>query len=254
MAIALKFYFLFVPIIGKYIAFDALAAVISAFAMFLISAVIIAVVNNIFYLAFNGFCGGFLDRSVGVLFGFIRGCSLVSFGFYILLMFMPHANLTINGQTDYAKFNTAPQWAKSSKSIILLNRGADIIGEFVPKDFERKLKHVLVKEHGGVPANAENKTEVGMSSPVQDRITQVLHSTPADVLNSMSGDKLIMLQDADVPLHQRAKILEDIKQAYKEYINDREENLTSEEINKMNLKYYETMGVIDSVVKESNTE
>ena len=186
IAIGLKFYFLLMPIVGKYVAFDALATVISAFALFLISAVIIAVINNVFYLALTGFCGGFLDRSVGVLFGFIRGCSLVCCGFYILIIFMPQAHLTADGQIDYSKFNTAPQWVKNSKSIILLSKGADIVGSFIQTDFERKLKRVLKGEDENVSGGKEIKSSMVASMSIQSKITQVSSINPRRCIKSYS--------------------------------------------------------------------
>ena len=54
------------------------------------------------------------------------------------------------------------------------------------------------------------------------------------------------------PLQQRTMVLEDISKAYKDYIKKQEGSWSSEEINEMNLKYYEIMGIIDSIISESN--
>lgn len=249
--IAMKFYFILVPIVGKYILLDSFAAVLSTMALFIISSIIIAIINNVFYLAFAEFCGGLLDRSIGMLLGFVRGCALVSIIFYIIVLLMPQIDLTRNGQENYLKIGAAPKWAKGARSIILLNRGADIVEYFVPQDLERKLKIVLLKEESDIHRSRDrNKAEQALSA--DEKIALILNLVPKKVLNIIPGDALIMLQDSSAPIENRIKVLKDITQAYQDYMSEDDSQLSSEDINKRNLQYYETLSRIEELVAANN--
>lgn len=249
--IAMKFYFILVPIVGKYVLLDSFAAVLSAMTLFIISAVIIAIINNVFYLAFSEFCGGLLDRSIGMLLGFVRGCVLVSIIFYVVIMLMPQLDFSRDGQANYLKIGAAPKWAKSARSIMLLNRGADMIGYFIPHDLKRKLKIVLLKEESDIHHSRErNKAEQALS--MDEKITLIINSVPRKALNAIPGEALIMLQDSSAPVANRIKVLKDITQAYQDYMSEDDTKLSSEDINKRNLQYYETLSRIEELIAANN--
>jgi uncharacterized membrane protein required for colicin V production len=264
MTIGMKFYFLLEPVVSKYITLSVVAAVIAGITLFLISAIIIAIINNVFYIAFEALCGGLLDRSLGLLFGFIRGCLLVSFIFYILLMIMPQLNVKDkkDGESIYSS-TKIPSWAKSSETILLLNKGAVFINEIMPIDFKRKLKQILSPESHmeeqkeGLVAVESSKPSTSVADVNEDSVHIILNLLPKEVIDTISQEDLILLQDGLTPLKEKARILEEISKKYQEYINNEEtseEDLSKDEIDMKNLKYYKLMGMIENQIIEYNNE
>ena len=213
MTIGMKFYFLLEPVVSKYITLSVVAAVIAGITLFLISAIIIAIINNVFYIAFEALCGGLLDRSLGLLFGFIRGCLLVSFIFYILLMIMPQLN--IKDKKDRVSIYSSakiPSWAKSSETILLLNKGAVFINEIMPIDFKRKLKQILSPE-SHMEEQKEGRVAVESSKPSssvadinEDSVYIILNLLPKEVIDTISQEDLILLQDGLTPVKEKASV------------------------------------------------
>ena len=261
MGIGMKFYFLLEPLVSKYITFSVLAAVVAGITLFLVSAIVIAIINNIFYIALDSICGGLLDRSLGLLLGFVRGCLLVSFMFYILLMIMPQLNAIDQDKIEEEHLthssNQVPLWAKGSESILLLSKGAAFIDEFIPIDFERKLREALLAEKtGAIERGLTNSTPEYLKSPKdnkdntnRDSISTILNFLPKEVLNKLSQDDLILLQDKSAKSKEKVKILENISKEYQQYIDEEDtEHLTRDELNKRDLKYYKHMSIIENQI------
>jgi membrane protein required for colicin V production len=242
--IGMKFYFLLMPIISKYIAFEALAATCSAFVLFLISAIIIAIINNIFYMLLSVFCGGVLDKSAGALFGFVRGCLIVCAGFYVMLMIMPQLDPNHKAIKD-SVVTPPPSWAKNARVISLLIKGASLIDYCIPLDFRNKINVIFSAAEAGI----EKKAREDVLNHT-NKITDILNALPKDVLKSIPSEELVMLQDATVPDQDKAKILADIKKLYEEYMNIQMPNLSQTDISQRDLRYYETMIMIESAINE----
>jgi len=263
MIVGMKFYFLLEPVVSKYISLGIVAAVIAGITLFLISAIIIAIINNIFYLAFEALCGGILDRSLGLLFGFIRGCLLVSFIFYILLMIMPQLNVkdkdALKVESPTSSAVKIPAWARNSETILLLNKGAAFIDEIMPADFERKLKEVLSTEE---KAHEDEKEETyrarsklsaaTVTDLSEGSVSAILGSLPEEVLKKIPQDDLVLLQDKVTSSKEKAKILEEISKEYQDYVSsdDAAEDLSKDEIDKKNLEYYRLMSMIENQIIE----
>ena len=267
MAIGMKFYFLLEPVVSKYVTLGVVAAVIAGITLFLISAVIIAIINNIFYLAFEALCGGILDRSLGFLFGFIRGCLLASFIFYLLQLSMPQLN--VKDRDSLKKPSTSssakiPKWARNSETILLLNKGAVLINEFMPVEFKRKLKEVLSaeKEQELEAYEKEERANRSKSSTAvtdlnENSVSAILETLPEEVLKKIPQDDLVLLQDKMTSHGEKSKILEEISREYQDYINNEneesEEDLSKDEVDKKNLEYYKLMSMIENQIVEYNT-
>ncbi|NRA73444.1 MAG: CvpA family protein [Rickettsiales bacterium] len=258
MGIGMKFYFVLEPLVNKYISFGAIAAVIAGITLFLVSAIAIAIINNVFYLILDSISGGLLDRSFGLLFGFIRGCLIVSFMFYILLMSMPQLNLTHQNQTEKelpsSSTTKIPSWAQNSQTILLLHKGTSLIVQIIPIDFERKLKSALsVSGSSTVETTTpyENLKSFKNNYTSKDSVPMILNFLPKEVLDSISQDDLVALQDKLTSSEEKAQILEHISRKYQRYIEEEHtESLDQNELDKRDAKYYKHMGIIENQIIE----
>lgn len=270
MIIGIKFYFLLEPIVSKYITFGAAAVVVAAMSLFLLSAIIIAITNNVLYIALEALCGGVLDRSLGVLFGFVRGCLLVSFIFFILLLMMPQLNMkSEGGSKDLGVLSAVkvPKWAKKSQTILLLNKGAALIDDIMPTDFERKLEEVFAKEgsisskedegdredreDGRPPKEVEQQEPSKHESRAKvrgSRISMILNFLPEEVLDKIPQESLVRLQDRLGTSYEKIRILEDISNKYREYIDTELQSLTDDELARKSVMYAKHMSVIEGKI------
>lgn len=261
MAVGMKFYFLLEPIVSKYIALGVVAAVIAGIVLFLITSIIIAIINNIFYIAFESISGGLLDRSIGILFGFIRGCLLVSFVFYILLLMMPQLG-TKEGPDlkDSPSFSSVPlpSWAKKSKTILLLNKGSAVIDDLIPLDFKRKLKAAL--SNGGATkqetrAIIDKNQELSSSADLDEEpIITILEDLPKEVLNKIPQESLLLLQDKLSEPKEKVMVLEEISREYKAYMANEETTaaLSQEALDEKNAEHYKLMSMIENQIIDYN--
>jgi membrane protein required for colicin V production len=260
MAVGMKFYFLLEPIVSKYITLGIVAAVIAGIVLFLITAIIIAIINNVFYIAFEAISGGLLDRSVGILFGLIRGCFLVSFVFYILLLMMPQLSTKDGPELkDLPSLSSAPvpNWAKKSKTTLLLNKGSAIIDDLMPLDFKRKLKATL---SGGGATKQESRAILDMTQELSDSsdlgeepIAMILEGLPREVLNKISQEDLLVLQDKVSEPKEKVMVLEEISKEYKAYMtNEEAAGLSQEALDEKNAEYYKLMSMIENQIIDYN--
>jgi membrane protein required for colicin V production len=266
MAIGMKFYFLLEPIVSKYVTLGVVAAVIAGISLFLISSIIIAIINNIFYICFEAISGGLLDRSIGLLFGLLRGCLLVSFTFYILLMIMPQLGVKDAKELKNQSASSAyiPHWAKNSKTILLLNRGSLYIDEIMPLDFRRKLKEVLSnggtieKEKDVILNEKPEHHAVGQDAIVintnEDSIPMILDLLPKEIMDKISQEDLALLHNKASEPQEKIRVLEEISKAYQEYVNNTREkqDQAQEDTDKKNLEYYKLMSLIENRIMEYN--
>ena len=109
----------------------------------LIGFLILFGIFNLFALtAVKGMGGGVIDRSLGALFGIIRGLIITSFIFLIVSTSFAVFNGTDTGKEDPKNDETLPNWITVSKSYPILRQGKDILVEFIPDSFYEKFQEM----------------------------------------------------------------------------------------------------------------
>lgn len=112
----------------------------------LISLIVFLLISQLLSHMIKGSMIGSVDRSLGCVFGIFRGCGLV-LAFYVASLF-------------FVLRNDQPALFKTSKSRPILDRGAILVGKFLPSDLKEKglfLKNLndLSQNHGDVSATSE---------------------------------------------------------------------------------------------------
>jgi membrane protein required for colicin V production len=106
------------PFALKYISHELIADVATGIAIFLVVLVVASVISHVITRSVRESSLGALDRSLGILFGLVRGAVIVSVALLIVDNF-------------YAPDNR-PQWLKDARTLPVVQIGADFVRQFVP--------------------------------------------------------------------------------------------------------------------------
>lgn len=239
--------FLFAPIIEKYLMSHALSVVVTATILFVIFLVIMSFINGIVYLIVSPISGGLIDMFIGLFFGLVRGCVLVSCAFYIMVLIVPA--LDVKDKSDIFYDNKdLPGWAKNSESLLLLSRGADLISEFIPENFNKVL-------HKAILESQDSKGDFDMPSSRIGNIhnlNKIFSMMPDSVLDEISQKDLITLQDQSADPHEKVRILEEMARQYQRYIGDKA-SYHSEDIKKINKQYHNVVSTLNEEISKYNS-
>ncbi|MEQ9116430.1 MAG: CvpA family protein [Rickettsiales bacterium] len=235
---------IFAPVFDSIAVSKSMSSVIGAFLIFVIFAVLFAFVNNIVIKHMEDHLGGLLDRSFGLVFGFFRGCFIVSIVFYVMTMMIDTLNVEDEDKFKDPESNV-PAWTKKSEVVVLLKRGADLIAMFIPRDFEQELHKTIMES-----TNEEGQVELPSTRAEKIRsINKVLNSLPQEVIDKVNDSDLITLQDMSAQPELKAQILEEIAQKYYEY--NQAKMLDSEDhkaIADNNSKYHKIMMMLENEI------
>ncbi len=261
LIIALYFHEIFSPLFAKYTASKSLADLCGFAGVFLVASIIIAVINGIILTLLKGSCGGILDRSCGLFFGFIRGCVLVSAMFYIMILLIPALN--VKDHKDITDNEKLPKWAQNSQSLLLLSRGANFISLALPENFQENLKMSL-GEHK-IIANAQDKDDEHNSDYVPNKpkaplekidhiksMNVLLSSLPKEVLDETAQDDLFVLQDSLADPSIKVQILEKLANNYQKYINDTTNSESDEQSKEQKKEDNRTYSLIEDEISKYN--
>ncbi len=245
--LAVQFSDLLIPVFEKYTSSKDLANTFSIVALFVLIAIIIAIINSIIVALLAVICGGIIDRSLGLFFGFVRGCFLVSFAFYFMIMMWPA--LDVKDRSDVYDDNTKlPKWAQKSESLLLLAKGASFISQYMPKNFEQTLnqsfdenqKHSFSK-HSHIPHSSSANHNL-------------LRTLPKDFLDDVDEKDILTLHDPDSSNHEKVHILEKLADKYERYHGRKiYYGATEEEIQKHNQEHHKIMKMIESEIQYYNS-
>jgi Uncharacterized membrane protein, required for colicin V production len=81
--------FLFSPLIEKFLMSHSWSVVVMASILFVIFLVIMSFINSMLFIVVSPLCGGIIDKFMGLLLGFARGCVILSFIYYIMTLATP---------------------------------------------------------------------------------------------------------------------------------------------------------------------
>lgn len=239
--------FLFAPLIEKFLISHSWSVVVMASILFVIFLVVMSFISSVVFIIVSPLCGGIIDRFMGILLGFARGCIILSFIFYIITIATP--SLDVRDKSDVFYDNKAlPTWAKNAESLMLLARGARIVSEFIPQNFNKVLRSAILESR-------DSKGNFDMPSDrIEDihSLNKVFSLLPSEVLEEMSQKDLITLQDHSAEPYKKVRILEDMANKYQRYINDKA-SYGAEDIKRINKKYHDVVSSLNEEISRYNS-
>lgn len=115
---------LLAPVAGQYIDHELIAIAASAAAIFIVVLIVLTIVVHLLTRGVHQSALGPLDRSLGLLFGIVRGALIIC----VILM-----------STDYFYDRTQrPEWITQARSYPLVSAGADILYSVIPESLLKK--------------------------------------------------------------------------------------------------------------------
>ena len=222
--VAIKCYHLFSPLFLNHVDSKQMADAAGFTAVFVVVAIIITIINAALISLLANFCGGFLDRSFGLLFGFVRGCILVSVLFYCMILVMP--SLIQKNETNEEYQQKLPTWIKNSKSLILLHRGAFFVGKYIPNNIVDDVQ-TSFKSYNEKEDRENNNDRVMKALKTQHRgadtedkaIDVLLASLPPRILELLEDNDILLLKNPDADSDDKLSILRSIEKMTNDYPN-----------------------------------
>lgn len=107
------------PIARRYIEMTLFADVAAGVAIFVVVLVVLTIVSHLLAKTVRGSALGAVDRSLGLLFGLVRGAVLVCIAYLVLVWAVPEAD--------------RPAWFTEARSLPIVQEGADFLLSLLPE-------------------------------------------------------------------------------------------------------------------------
>jgi membrane protein required for colicin V production len=146
------------PFALRYISHELIADIATGVAIFLVVLVVASVISHVITRSVRESSLGPLDRSLGILFGLVRGAAIVSVALLICDNF-------------YAPDNR-PQWLKDARTLPVVQIGADFVRQFVPASVAAQAQSTA----DSAKEQAQQAMEVGQAIQI---ITDASHNRPS---------------------------------------------------------------------------
>lgn len=169
-AAAYFFHPLAIPYIKPYIAKDEFALVAAVAAVFLIALILVSIITVKLSDVILDSKIGALDRTLGFVFGAVRGLLLAVVAFVFYSWLVPEAN--------------QPEWIKSARAKPFLQAGGDKLREMLPEDIDSIIAKIKAKKS----APASEETPPAESEPEKTPVTPPADA-PAEQTPGEPGDK-----------------------------------------------------------------
>lgn len=108
------------PFAREYIAIEVAADITAGVAIFLIALILFSIISRALSRQVQESSLGALDRTLGLLFGFLRGAVIVCVAWLVLVWLLPP--------------DERPEWITEARSRPLIERGAEILQALVPEE------------------------------------------------------------------------------------------------------------------------
>ncbi len=128
-----------IPIIPDWVPADIVAPILAGSAMFLITLVVLALIARTVSKTIQASAFNALDRSLGFLFGLLRGAVLICLA-YIAVDWLfpldkePAAGVVAEEEADTEQRPARPEWLLSARSLPLVRKGAEMLVLLVPTE------------------------------------------------------------------------------------------------------------------------
>jgi membrane protein required for colicin V production len=108
------------PYVRKLVGIDLLADILTAAGIFVVTLVFISVISHSIALKVKGSALSAVDRSLGFVYGLIRGVVVVCIAYLALGFAVPP--------------ESRPDWLKNARSLPLVERGTELLKSLIPRD------------------------------------------------------------------------------------------------------------------------
>jgi membrane protein required for colicin V production len=108
------------PVVRKLVGIDLLGDILTAAGLFVVALVLISVLSHSLALRVRGSALSAVDRSLGFVFGLIRGAVVVCIANLALGIMMP---------------DSQPDWLRNAKSRPAIERGTELLKSLIPREF-----------------------------------------------------------------------------------------------------------------------
>lgn len=140
--LAYHFYPAFKPILEPKIK-NEIALLLAGHSILLLGFIVFFGIFNLFATKIvKGLTSGIIDRFLGAGFGVLRGGIIVSFFFFIAMSAISISHGS-DDSTKESEDKIAPSWLKDSKSYPYLKEGRDILKDFIPDTFNKRIEVVF---------------------------------------------------------------------------------------------------------------
>ncbi|AIL65494.1 Colicin V production protein [Rickettsiales bacterium Ac37b] len=188
---------------------------------YIIAAIFVAFVSNQLLKLTENIRGGALDRSLGLAFGFTRGC-IISCIIFIIIVAISKALIPDSAEDTIFKN------IKHSKSFLLLTTGSTALIETLPPKLSVKLNKTI---------NNQLKKLTTISDTIA--LSELAKLIPPDILSNIDTTHLNILIDNNTSTQEKQQAIEDIINSYgKENTNNNP--LTREQLKKILINYIKT--------------
>jgi membrane protein required for colicin V production len=170
------------PYVGEYLVFHGFVAIAATgITIFLVVLVVASVISHMITRSVRESALGPLDRSLGILFGIVRGAAIVSVALLICDNF-------------YAPDNR-PEWLKDARTLPVVQIGADFVRQFVPASVAAQAQSTA----DSAKQQAQKAMEVGQAIQI---ITDASRNRPTTDSTASTNDS--GYNDADRKAMDRA--------------------------------------------------
>ncbi len=125
------------PVSRKLISVQLLADIAAGMLIFLVVLIVLSVLTRLIANRVRGSALGPLDRSLGLVFGFLRGAVLICIAWLILLWILP--------REDH------PKWLKEARALPLVERGSVMLATLIPERFRGEIPKLPENGASGGP-------------------------------------------------------------------------------------------------------
>jgi membrane protein required for colicin V production len=101
-----------------------LSQLIAGFGLFVVALIVLSILTGIVARTVRSSGLSPIDRTLGFIFGLLRGAIILSMGYLLLV--------------EAVQLNDRPAWVRDAKSVPYLQQGADAIRTFLPKNWQIK--------------------------------------------------------------------------------------------------------------------
>ncbi|MFP4313029.1 MAG: CvpA family protein [Alphaproteobacteria bacterium] len=132
------------------IPYTIIAQILSYGAIFILVVIILSIISHFLAETVRSIGLGAIDRTLGVIFGILRGVLLIG------LLYLP-LHLSVNGTDEEEQVE---QWFEGSKTYLYIEGTADFIARFVPEDAKKAIER-------NIEDGAEKAEESGMREKLE---------------------------------------------------------------------------------------
>ncbi len=164
-------------------------------ALYFTALIVISLVSYQITSLLGGVCGGMIDRSLGMMFGFMRGALIVTVAFIGLTMVAPgmeseQMKPTYHEQAAQSE-KVAPEWVQKAQTYPLLRMGQAMLASMLSNDMLNTMQQMVGVNKKGEDTGVTMLQAAKVVERIQDLLPKdvQLDSMDIDALDKMSPEK-----------------------------------------------------------------